>query len=149
MQVKNGIGGGLAILIFLLVYLNPFILIGSTLIDFSEAQKINPALLSDPLWKQYTLLVWGCVVTFGVVLIYTGLKLKKGVGNPDAVYFAVLAILAVSILMPFLTQELLVQYVYGKSSGNYYGMVVRNLIFSFSWSFYLLKSERSKNTYKI
>ena len=141
----SGVGGWLGLLIFGLVIGGPFIRF-SHLLPLKEAEKINPSLINNPAWQNYTQISWFLFFATAALTIVAGIMLSR-VYKKKSVQFTIIA-LWTSGLGYGIFQMVAAYLTLGATnfSGSI-GPLFMTIILTSIWHIYLLKSVRVKNTY--
>lgn len=141
----SGVGGWLGLLIFGLVIGGPFIRF-SHLLPLKEAEKINPSLINNPAWQNYTQISWFLFFATAALTIVAGIMLSR-VYKKKSVQFTIIA-LWTSGLGYGIFQMAAAYFTLGAT--NFLGSIgplFMTIILTSIWHIYLLKSVRVKNTY--
>jgi hypothetical protein len=118
----------------------------SHLLPLKEAEKINPSLINNPVWQNYTQISWFLFFATAALTIVAGIMLSR-VYKKKSVQFTIIA-LWTSGLGYGIFQMAAAYFTLG--STNFSGAIGPLLITILSttiWHLYLLKSVRIKNTY--
>ena len=76
-SVPRGIGGWLAWLIIVLVFIGPAKTLVSTQGDAAKAERAYPALATSAQWQAYRSTALGTVLLFGAVSVVAGVRLYR------------------------------------------------------------------------
>ena len=148
----TGVGGWLALLIFLLMIYIPLIGLGGMQSTLSAALEQHPQLASSPEWQSYRKISWLMFWGLAALSFSAGYKLWK-YHCPDSVRFAIISLWIILPLGNVLSAVLDV-YLFGtRIAGQFIAATFWGLFFNCLlvglWSTYLIKSVRVNNTYKM
>lgn len=146
-----GVGGWLALLIVGLMFLGPLMGFGKLSSEFSDALEQYPQLADNVQWQNYRQLSWLIFAATASVSFAAGYRLWQ-IHSAESVRFAIVALWligptgnvlhiasATAIFGSLLGQHELAQMI---------GGTVASCVVAGSWTTYLLRSHRVKNTYR-
>ena len=142
-----GVGGWLALLVFVLLFLKPIRDLWQVYRNVSAAVADMPVLATMSVWKIYVTATWVAVAAFAALSIYGGWGLAKG--KDWRVVRRAIAVLWFSGPVSFIVGLLVAAACFGGFDVS--AEFVRRLVISAAgaaiWTAYLLKSVRVRNTY--
>ena len=149
-QELRGVGGWLALLIFILGIISPIRIVVETGVNLNVAAEVAQSL--GPNWTPYKIISWIMSLAAGACSFYLAYRLKE-VHRRSTVDLVIkgmwilafvpqlLDLILGLILFPHLSDALL--------DGSMIGELLKSFVFPMVWSLYLLKSVRVANTYSV
>lgn len=142
--------GWLFFLIISLMIFTPLMLLGGTLGDIGDAERLNPSLRSLPAWGNYKIAAWCLVAAAASLKIAAGYRLKT-IHTPNSALFAVTVLWVAGPVVDM--SSLMLLHTMLKIplnlilSAEVVNAFLGSVAYAVFWTAYLKWSRRVRNTY--